>query len=424
MTVRRAAGKAAATLMPRRCAGRAAPARADSSMGARTPSTTVCQKVQPLQASSPCTSAPTRWMEPVCVPARTVPSARTSAAWRERASVRMVPGVISPASTSEPKGTRGSPRLPVLIVERRIRRRLDRGDARLGRGDVALLALDADEVAAEPLGDGAGGAGAEEGIEHDVAGLGVGEQDAVEQRLRLLGRVGLVALLVLQPLVAGADREQPVGAHLGAVIGFLQRVIIERVALGVGVAARPDQRLVGIGEAPAAEVRHRVGLAPDDVVEDPEAEVLEDGADAEDVVVGADHPEGAVRLQHPAAGIEPGAGEIVIGGEAGELVPVVVDGVDLGLVGPGQAAFELQVVGRIGEDQVDRGGRELLQLGNAVALQNRVEPGGFPDNRLQRTHDHPDATQPGRASLARRNLGQILLGSTVNRGLGSMVKRR
>ena len=60
---------------------------------------------------------------------------------------------------------------------------------------------------------------------------------------------------------------------------------------GIAVARRPDQRLVRVGEAPAAEVRHRVGLTPDDVVENPVAQVLEDGADAEDVVVAADHPE-------------------------------------------------------------------------------------------------------------------------------------
>ena len=127
--------------------------------------------------------------------------------------------------------------------------------------------------------------------------------------------------IVLQPLAAGADREQPVGAHLQVVVAGLQGVVVEGVALGVGVAARPDHRLMGVLEAAAAEIRHRVGLAPDDVVEDPEAEVLEDRADAEDVVIGADHPERAVRLQHPAAGEQPGAGEVVIGGEALRTCP-------------------------------------------------------------------------------------------------------
>ena len=88
----------------------------NSSIGARAPSRIVCQKVQPLQASSPCTSAPTLWIEPMCGPAASVPSARTSASWRARASVSFAPGVIRPVSTSEPKAMRGSPRLPSLTA--------------------------------------------------------------------------------------------------------------------------------------------------------------------------------------------------------------------------------------------------------------------------------------------------------------------
>ena len=121
---------------------------------------------------------------------------------------------------------------------------------------------------------------------------------------------------------AGADRKQPVRADLEIVVACLERIVVEGVALSLRVAARPDQRLVRVLEAAAAKIRHRVGLPPDDVVEDPEAEVLEHGADAEDVVVGADDPKRAVRLEHPATGEQPGAGEIVIGGEAREFVPV------------------------------------------------------------------------------------------------------
>ena len=45
--------------------------------------------------------------------------------------------------------------------------------------------------------------------------------------------------VVLQPLRAGADRKQPVGAHLHVVIGGLQRFVVEGVALALGVAASP-----------------------------------------------------------------------------------------------------------------------------------------------------------------------------------------
>ncbi len=131
--------------------------------------------------------------------------------------------------------------------------RLHRGDALGGGVDIGLLALDADEMAAEPPGDRACGAGAEERVEHDVAGPCGRHQDAGEQRFRLLGRVKLVALVVLQPLGARADGKQPVGAHLHVVVGGLQRLVVEGVALRLLVARGPDQRLMRVLEAAAAE---------------------------------------------------------------------------------------------------------------------------------------------------------------------------
>ena len=64
-------------------------------------------------------------------------------------------------------------------------------------------------------------------------------------------------------------------------------------------------------------------------------------------------------LQHAARRGEPGAREAVVVGDARELVPRIVDRIDLGIVRPAQLAFELQIVGRIGEDQIDRSRREL-----------------------------------------------------------------
>ena len=68
--------------------------------------------------------------------------------------------------------------------------------------------------------------------------------------------------------------------------------------------------------------------------------------------------------------MQPGAGEIVVGGEARELVPVVVDRVDARIVGTLEVALQLQVIGRIGEDQVDALRRQLRHLGDAVADQD------------------------------------------------------
>ncbi|MNQ96361.1 hypothetical protein D3C85_1119620 [compost metagenome] len=245
-------------------------------------------------------------------------------------------------------------------------------DAFLGHLGVAFVAFDADEAAAQALGGGARGAGAEEGVQDDVADAAGRQDDPVQQGLGLLGRVGLVAVLVLQALIAGAQGQGPVRAHLGVFVEGLQRVVVEGVALLLARLGGPDQGLVRIGEARALEVRHRVGLAPDDVVQHPEAQVLHRRAQAEDVVIAADDPERALVLQHPAAFGQPGAGEGVIGGEAVELVPVVVDRIDLGVVRPQQVAAQLQVIGRVGEDHVHRLVRQALQHLDAVATQDDV----------------------------------------------------
>ena len=128
-----------------------------------------------------------------------------------------------------------------------------------------------------------------------------------------------------------------------------------------------------VGEAPAAKIRHRIGLAPDDVVQDPKAQILKNPADAENVVIGADHENRRVLLHHPAHGRKPGAGEGVIIREARELVPIVVDRVDQALVRPRQGLLELQIIGRIGEDEIDALGRQPRQPLDAIADQDLIE---------------------------------------------------
>ncbi len=165
----------------------------------------------------------------------------------------------------------------------------------------------------------------------------------------------LAAVRILQPLGACAQRDEPVGADLEVLVAGLQGVVVEGVVLGVLALGGPDHRLVRVGEAAAAEIGHRVGLAPHDVVEDPEAQILQDRSDPENIVVGADDPERGVGLHHAARGQQPGAGEMVVIGEAGELVPVVVDGIDQRMVRPCQRIFELKIVGGVREHQVHTG---------------------------------------------------------------------
>ena len=209
-------------------------------------------------------------------------------------------------------------------------------------------------------------------VQHDVAGRGAGQQHAVQQRLRLLGRMQLQPVLVAQPFRPGAQRQEPVAAHLDIIVQCLHRRVVETMPR-VAPTRRPDQRLVRIGEPTAAEIRHRVGLAPDHVVQHPEPQVLQRGADAEDVVVGADHPQRAILAQQPAALGEPLAGEGVVGGEIGEAVPVLIHAVDQAVIRPAQFAAELQVVGRVGEHAMHRGRRQHAHELHAVAQHDLIE---------------------------------------------------
>jgi hypothetical protein len=124
---------------------------------------------------------------------------------------------------------------------------------------------------------------------------------------------------------------------------------------------------VRVGEAAAAKIRHWIRLAPDHVIQDPETEVLKDGAHAENIVIGADDPERRGRLHHALAGLEPGLSEGVVFAERVELVPVVVHSVDPGIVGTLQIALQLQIIRRIGEDEIDAFRRQRRHLRDAIA---------------------------------------------------------
>ena len=236
---------------------------------------------------------------------------------------------------------------------------------------VGALALAADPFTPQPLGHRAGCTGTEEGIEHDIARLRRRQHDAIKQRLGLLGRMGFHPILA-DAFLPAADWQHPVRAHLQLVIERLHRAIVESI-FGLLAHRGPDQSFVGIGEAGALEIGHGIGLAPDHIVENPEAHILHRRTDAEDVVIGADYPQRTVGLQNPPRLGQPFAGELVIGRKTVEFVPGVSDRVDMAAIGPRQITAELEIVGRIGENHVDRGARQTPHRLDAIARQDLAQ---------------------------------------------------
>ncbi len=157
------------------------------SMGTRLPSFVMHQNVQPLQAGASCTAAPTWWIEPRCSAEISVPSARTRVACRRRRIGQHVAGMQEAALDQSCRTGCAAPRAWTASSAGWCRRSaVPRRCAPWRSPDVALVALQADIVPAQALGDGAGRAAAEEGVEHHVARLGRRHDDAVEQGFRLL----------------------------------------------------------------------------------------------------------------------------------------------------------------------------------------------------------------------------------------------
>ena len=169
--------------------------------------------------------------------------------------------------------------------ERRFRQRFRFGDTPLGGAGIAGVALNADKPPPQLAGDRSSRAGSAKRVEYKIVGLRCGEDRAGQECFRLLRRMQFLAVRPLEPFFPGAQRNEPIGTHLNIVVAGFKRLVIECVAPSARVARRPDQGLMSVGKTATAEIRHRVRLAPDDVVQNPEAEVLEKRADPENVVV-------------------------------------------------------------------------------------------------------------------------------------------
>ena len=91
---------------------------------------------------------------------------------------------------------------------------------------------------------------------------------------------------------------------------------------------------MGIGKTRALEVWHGIGLAPDHIIHEPEARILQYAANAENIVIRAHHPDGPVVFEQAPRGLQPAPGEQVIVIKAPDLVPAIGNRLDLGIIRP------------------------------------------------------------------------------------------
>ena len=130
---------------------------------------------------------------------------------------------------------------------------------------------------------------------------------------------------------------------------------------------------MGIGETGSLKIRHRIGLVPDNVVQNPKSQILKNITDPENIVIGTDNPNGAVVFQYPAGGRHPFPGIFVIGGQRFKTVPFFINPRHISIVGAGQSIAELKIIRRIGKNQINRVFFHLIHNFNAVIINDCIK---------------------------------------------------
>ena len=140
----------------------------------------------------------------------------------------------------------------------------------------------------------------------------------------------------------------------------------------------PEDRLGGVREVTAAQVRGRIRLFPGDVVQNLEPELLHRVADAENDVVRAGHPNGAVRLEHALTTSQPFGVEFVVQFRSTRDVPVALIHLDHFARVAGDTAVR-EEIRRVGKDSVESAvrifGRDGVEQFEAVAVVEADEGG-------------------------------------------------
>ena len=167
---------------------------------------------------------------------------------------------------------------------------------------------------------------------------------------------------------------------LVAVVAFHAGVVEEM--FGFRVDARPQKRLVSVGEVATGEVWRRIGFVPRDVVEDFEAQSLKREADGVDVVRCSAHPQRAVGFEEATTFAQPRGVELVdVFGRGAGVPRTFIDAHHLPVL-TGDAARR-EEIRRVGEDEVEGLGFRARKEVERVALIQAQPACGVVENGLR-----------------------------------------
>ena len=101
-------------------------------------------------------------------------------------------------------------------------------------------------------------------------------------------------------------------------------------------------------------------------------------------MVATNDPNRTIWFQKATCGLKPCSREFIISTKAAELVPVIINRIHFGIIGTMQVTFELQIIGRICKDQINRFSGQTVHHIDAIASNNFVQ--WKRHSRLHRCH--------------------------------------
>lgn len=118
------------------------------------------------------------------------------------------------------------------------------------------------------------------------------------------------------------------------------------------VKRRKDKSLMRIMEKEEKEIRNGIGIEKENVVEEKEEKIMKMSEEEENIVIGKDEKDGEIRIKKKEEGEKKGEGEGVIGMEDLKMVKMIVKGDENGMIRKVKIEEKMEIIGRIGKDEV------------------------------------------------------------------------
>ncbi len=151
--------------------------------------------------------------------------------------------------------------------------RFNRGNTFPCSNHIRFFTVNSNKITSQFFGGGGGCTAAHERIQNYVTLLGRCQYNTTQQIHWFLCIVQTLAICALDTFFAQTNIDIPIRTHLLATVQLLHRFVIKRIFAGLARGC-PNQCFVCICKACTAEIRHRICFHPNNIIQNPEPQIL------------------------------------------------------------------------------------------------------------------------------------------------------